>query len=389
MKKVKSPFLLLAALALLSSCTGDEIPVDPIQENVLPCFITSDLVLTNRNPDGIDYYVECVAEVSAGTLRIEPGVEIAFKPGSGLRITNNGSIQAIGLDTMPIKFNGTGNAPSWLGISIESHSANQMTWCEIKHAGQGMQFNTQVAGYIYDAASALSIYGTLKMSYCTVSESGGNGISFTSESSSSLFKHNSFTHNDGYPVLCYAGMLYGLNLDSCSYSANKFQQIALFARSSNAEIEENISLLATSIPYASISDLFFTGNTSFEAGVTLEIGKEMALGVNESGKLVMNGTASQHVIVKGQSATAGFWKGLLVNTSSENEFNYLDISDGGNTAYYASEKTNIAIGSANPAKLTLNNCTSANYEGNCAVAYSLADGTLVNNSPAITNVCTY
>ena len=71
------------------------------------------------------------------------------------------------------------------------------------------------------------------------------------------------------------------------------------------------------------------------------------------------------------------------------EFNYLHISDGGNSAYYAAEKTNIAIGSARKAKLTLNNCQSSNYEGSCAVAYSNADGELVNNSPGITEVCTY
>lgn len=381
---------LFFVLSFFVSCQEEEVPAQTQDKNVLPCLISSDLVLSNHNPDGIDYYVECITEVNAGALRIEPGVEIAFRSGSGLRITNSGSIIAVGLDTLPILMHGIGSAPSWVGLSIESNNANnELAWCSIKHAGQGLQFNTQVAGYLYDAAAAVAVYGKLKMTHCAVSNSGGHGIAFTSESQTSKFSHNAFTNNEGYPVLCYGGVVGGMMLDSCVFTSNKFQQIALFGKSSNAVVEENVNFSANSIPYLSISDLFFTADATFEAGLTLLVGKEMGLGVTDNGQLQILGTTNQHVVIKGENATAGYWKGLLVNSPSDNEFNFLDISDGGNTAYYVAEKTNIAIGSAAPAKLTLNACTSSNYDGSCAVAYSLTDGTFVNNSPAIINICSY
>lgn len=390
MMKLKAYLLLFAAFVLLASCKEEETPETNTDKNVLPCFITADMVLTNHNPDGVDYYVNCISEVSAGTLTILPGVEIAFRPGSGLRVTNTATIKAVGLDTLPIKFNGTTTTPSWLGISIEStQTGNEIAWCQITNAGKGEQFNTQVAGFIYDAASAISVYGKLKMHHCTITQSGGNGVSFTSEATTAQFSHNNFINNNGHPVLTYGGALPNMMLDSCTYTGNKNQYIALFAKTSNAVIEENIVIPATPIPYFAISDLFFAGNVSINAGATIVMNKELGMGVTDNGKMLINGTAANHVTIKGLNATAGYWKGILVNSPTDNEFNYLDVSDGGNTAYYVAEKTNIAVGSAAPAKLTLNNCTSERYDGTCAVAYSNTDGAFTNNSPLITNVCKY
>lgn len=390
MTRLKAYLLLFTALVLLVSCKEEDITDKTTDKNVLPCFITADMVLTNHNPDGVDYYVNCIAEVSAGTLTILPGVEIVFRPGSGLRITNAATIKAIGLDTLPIKFNGTTTTPSWLGISIESSQAgNELAWSQITNAGQGEQFNTQVAGFLYDAASAVSVYGKLKMHHCTITHSGGNGVSFTSEATTARFSHNNFINNGGYPVLTYGGALPNMMLDSCTYTGNKNQYIALFSKTSNAVVEESITIPATTIPYLAISDMFFAGNATINAGATIIMDKELGMGVIDNGKMLINGTVANHVTIKGAAATSGYWKGILINSQTDNEFNYLDISDGGHTAYYVAEKTNIAVGSAAPAKLTLNNCTSERYPGTCAVAYSDTDGTFTNNSPLITNVCKY
>jgi hypothetical protein len=64
----------------------------------LPCSYFNegiDRTLTDQNPNGIDYIIDCQAFVSTD-LVIEPGTPIVFESDAGLEIGSDGSIVSLG-----------------------------------------------------------------------------------------------------------------------------------------------------------------------------------------------------------------------------------------------------------------------------------------------------
>lgn len=377
----------MALLPLLVSCTTDEVP-KPDETSSFPCFINSNYNLNNQRP-GVDYEVNCMVVISGGTFTIDPGVEVVFGPNGGFQFTDNARINIVGNDSMPIVLKGK-DGGAWWGLQVSSNNIlNKISYTEIVRAGIQSTFNSTVAGYFYDEKTSIAVTGKIGLDHVSIIRSEGAGISVATEAELTTFNKVSVSEAKLHPVLMYASHADAIIFDSCEFISNGLQKILLFSTSSNAVVEEDYVLKSAPIPYLAISDLNMSGNVVFEAGVTLEVKPGLGLSVEQGGRWRINGNSSEPVLIKGEQNVRGIWKGILVNSFNTNEFNYLQISDGGSEAYFIAEKTNIAIGSVAKASLTINNCKSTNYAGNCAVAYSTTDGTLVNNSPDITDVCTY
>ena len=106
--------------------------------------------------------------------------------------------------------------------------------------------------------------------------------------------------------------------------------------------------------------------------------------------ILIQGTQSNRVTIRGQQAISGFWQGNYYHQqNAQIIWEFLDISDGGSSVQGFNDTTaNITLeGEAN---LVMNNCTSARSGGSCDVILSVFNGTpaLENNSPEITAVCT-
>lgn len=355
----------------------------------LDCTISGNLTLTDRNPNGIDYYAECDVEVISGTLTIEPGTSIMFKSGSGLRILQNGSIRALGNSASPITMAGETALSPWYGIYITSNSPlNEMSYCNITGgASQSNFYNYNIGG---DKAAAISITdgGKLALNNSTVSGSASIGIAVNEGSQITGLANVTVSNCLSYPMLIAANSLTNsLGLSTCSFTGNQIQRIAIFSNGGTSGMYLN----ATQIPYLVLNMLYISGgNIVINQGVNIFMGAQSYMQLDNNGYFDINGTLSQPVIIRGDVATAGYWQGLIVNTNSPlNVFDYLQISDGGSTINcFAPDPSNIQIGCINTARLTLNNCSSTNQIG-CQVSHNNVDGTLVNNSPDITQVCTY
>ncbi|MBL7719349.1 MAG: hypothetical protein JNL72_10975 [Flavipsychrobacter sp.] len=383
----------LGVLLLAASCNPDDTttPQPAGTPRVLDCFINSTTTLTDHNPGGIDYIVECDVEIANGAnLAIEPGVIIEFRENASLWAMETGTLSAVGTPDKPVVFRPADGA-RWDGIVIKSANAQStMNHCAIEAAGTGdITFSHVVAGFIKDYQSSLTVFGKASLNNITIAGSKGMGLSLSTSCTPQL-ANIKVSNCALYPIYMYAGLLNSsVDLASCTFTTNNQQYIALYSFSSNNVVDNPVDIKRTPVPYLATESLYFKHNTLIQAGVELAVDEELALGIENAYMKIM-GTASQPVTIRGKEAGAGYWYGLLVNSDlPENVFDYLNISGGGfGNLGHVAPKTNIGVADVQKASLTLNNCTSTYFNG-CQVSVSSTDGALVNNSPSINIVCTH
>lgn len=386
---------LIVAICCLSLCACDQVetPNPDTNSNQFPCEINGDYNLINKNPNGVDYVIDCMVNVNSGAFVIAPGVEIEFKVGSGIVIHENAHILALGNDSTPILFNGTSNSPCWNGIVVESNDPrNQMEFCRINAAGNENISSTTITGFSYSIKSALTVFGKLKTKKCVITNSGGIGLFVDQGASNVITDSLNFENCVNYPIYSYCGLVSDMKLETNSFKNNSKNFIGIFSTTSNQEVSEEVSIKKTSIPYLATHNLDFTKNVSLAAGVTIYVNADKGISINQDAQLSINGTIQNPVVLRGLDSLAGFWKGLYIGSNLQNQIDYLTISNGGSSTFYACPKSNILIGNeVTEAKLTINNSNSVNFDGTCqlGVEKEYSNGQLINNSPKITNICEY
>lgn len=394
MRNLKFYSLTAMLLATMASCDKKESTPTPTtgMPEELPCAIPSGMKLTNHNTtgSGIDYIVSCEVEITGGVLDIDPDVTIEFKPKSALYVRENATINASGSTDKPITMRGQGSGVTWYGITIWSDkNTSKLANVSISGAGVGVTFSNVLAGFTKDVKAAVSIWGRADINGLKIVGSDGVGIAADDDAKISLTGLNISSCKD-QPVLIYAGIV-GSNfmVDNSVFTGNGSQYIGLYSMSSNAEVDGSVNIPKAPIPYLATTDLNFNGQTDIAAGVTIHFENDGLMGVNSTGFMRINGTSAQPVVIRGKTQTRGFWKGIMVNSNDpKNVFNYLNVADGGSSRLgLMPEKANIAVADARKAMLTINNCTSENVDGGCQITVSGTDGTLVNNSPQITQIC--
>lgn len=88
--------------------------------------------------------------------------------------------------------------------------------------------------------------------------------------------------------------------------------------------------------------------------------------VNTGGALKAIGTTDKHIVLKGDVDAPGVWKGIYINSSSiENELNYCEVHNAGNSSFDGNLNRKAAIRVALTAKLKLQNSIVAKsgYDG--------------------------
>lgn len=353
----------------------------------LDCSYSSSFTLKNHNVNGADYTCDCEVDISGGTFTIEPGVEIIFNSGGALYVHNDATLKAIGTDADPIAM--YESAGSWMGIYVDSEKdANEISHVKMENAGQ-YNFTTSVAGFSHDNKAAVVVSGKLKMTNSVIAGSKGYGVAYLSSSESMGFANNTINNSAGYPLFIGAEDLNSTSLNTCNFSANAKNFVAIYGINSNSDVSKAVDIIKAPIPYLAISSLNFRHETTMAAGAEVIMTNNAGIFVSGQGYLKINGTSSSPVIIKGETETPGFWIGLGINTNNpNNEFNYLKIYDGGSDEIgIGAELTNMAMGMATQAQLILNNCTSERTVGTCQVFVGDING-FTNNSASIVDVCT-
>ncbi len=132
--------------------------------------------------------------------------------------------------------------------------------------------------------------------------------------------------------------------------------------------------------YLVTSDITINARLTIDPGVRIAVMSDNRIRVTTNGVLQANGTANEPVIITGNTALPGYWKGILVESNNlENEINHVHISfAGSNNISSGRPKTGLHVESG---KLNINNSSFTNMDG-----YGLSVSSAVSSIPMNGNI---
>ncbi|MEO0469684.1 MAG: hypothetical protein AAF206_08700 [Bacteroidota bacterium] len=300
-----------------------------IQPTVLECnFFTTERTLTNTDA-AVDYVVpnNCVMDITA-PLTIEPGVVIEFEENAGLGIYDQGTITVVGTESQPIILKGKeAIAGYWRGIHLETNSINnRFDYAQISDAG---------SNYVYCCNAVATLFlkdGKVSLKNTTISNGDGYGIYVRSQAEMREYENMSITTHNDYPVALSPERMNELDGTNSDYSGNSKDFVFVLS----GDINGATSMSKLNVPYLFDGEVMdVTEQLFINAGVEMVMEADAGIGVFDNGSLVIDGNASDPVIIRGTSATRGVWRGIHLETNNiENRISHAQISDaGGNYVY--------------------------------------------------------
>jgi hypothetical protein len=134
------------------------------------------------------------------------------------------------------------------------------------------------------------------------------------------------------------------------------------------------------------------GDISVTAGLTLSPGSTVimcegsSIHIESGGFITAAGTASNPIVIKGETETPGFWEGIMISSNNpNNRFSYVTVKDAG--SYWGWDYANVKV--ADGAQLDLKNSTISNslhlgmYIGESAILSGFSDNTFSNNETGL------
>lgn len=384
--------LLLGAIATLllvgsvSSCKKKEntnnTPTTVKDPIILDC--NSDIkgggALVNDPDAPVDYLVTCEVHLN-GDVTIDPGTVIEFQTDAGFQINDNGSLSVNGTADAPVLLTGVDKtAGSWKGLLFDSDDTkNSMSYTNVEYAG-GAAFNSN------GDLGAVIVWANTKLSMnnCKVSMSAEYGLNADYEGAELTLNNNTFTKNK-MPAKFKAELLH-LPTGNNDYSGNQSDYVLLNFYTS--VINSNATWHKINVPYLTTgSQITSNASLTIEPGVEVVMGQGTYIHIKEKGSIKAVGTASEPIILRGEVAQPGGWKGIGVSFTSNplNEIGHAKIMHAGGgdqkgaIYMWASPSLNVhdvefsdiktcalyaAPSSSSPnTNLTLGNCTYTNCGG--------------------------
>lgn len=283
--------------------------------------------LNNIN-NGVDYIIDCVFVVN-GDLTIDPGVTIQFGTNAGLKVSNTGSIQALGTSDIPILFTGEDKiAGSWRGVFIDSNdSKNTLQYTQIDYAG-GESFNSNG-----DLGAVIVWSDTrLKMINSTIRQSAAFGFNASYGGDKLILQNNVITTSKA-PMLVNGA--YPTSISGGTYTGNETDSI--FVNSDQISGQHNWTNLGVPYRIANRLVVIAGGELTIQPGVTLEFEDDGQLAVHEGASgsapsLVAVGTEQQPITFTAVNKVLGAWQGIYFDTPSPlNEIAFATIAYASNS----------------------------------------------------------
>ena len=286
-----------------------------------PTNITSDTTLSNPCYN-VDFNISVS---SAATLTIDPGVRLVFAAGTQLEVEDDGVLIARGTMAEPIVFTGAIQAAGfWDGLEIQSLATSELDHTIVEYGG-GSSFNEANVGISFD--------GNLSLTNSTIRHSASFGIQFSGSGRLVAFSGNVVTLNEAAPIRIPANQAGILSTDN-SLAGNittiggdrDFIQII---GGSDVENDQTWNLL--DVDYR-VTNLEINAELTLAPGITLVSSEGSNLDIRDGGTLKAIGTESQPITFTAQQQSPGFWTGIQIFTSTENEMDHTIVEYGGGPA---------------------------------------------------------
>lgn len=152
------------------------------------------------------------------------------------------------------------------------------------------------------------------------------------------FENNSFKDND-VPFATHPNNL-GAFTESNSFSGNVYDHI--YVNSYSTSIDRNLTWYKADVPYLLYADFSAShGGLGIFADVVMNPGVEVIMTqnskitvghFNQHGSLIMNGTANDEIIIRGEEATPAYWEHIrYANDDGQNKMSHVRLINGGNS----------------------------------------------------------
>ncbi len=259
-------------------------------------------------------------------LEISPCTKIQIAANSKIKISDNGSIKAIGTEECPITFTSAKASPAkgdWKEIDIykTAGSDNAFEWVIFEFGG-GDDY-----GMLW-TQDEVNIY----VNNTVFRNSSTYGVYFESGTKISSFKGNKFINLDKNPIYIDANEVGVLN--TVESKDNSLNTVKLFA---NGEVTKASLWKYIGIPYELSGNLYFKAGVEIAACNKLLIGANTKIVVSDNGSIKAIGTEECPITFTSAKASPakGDWKEIdIYNTaSSDNTFDWVILEFGGSDNY--------------------------------------------------------
>ncbi len=363
---LRLPVFLSTLLFIACSCQLFEDPTLLENGGVIEGEQAVDLVLKDRvKGNGADYIVKGEAYITNdAVITVKPGVRIEFEQDARLHI-HDGALNAVGTEDKPITFTGKQATKGYWGglFFINSDNVdNELTHCIVEYGGG--------YSYLYEEGNVIlgsDDYGRgrLKMSHTILRNSSTHGMYISTSSNLDEFSNCTLTGNDGPPVLVKANNS-GAMHPSNDYTGNADDYILVEGYYS--DIKKNTTWSKLNVPYGIKNTVYNYKTLTIEAGVRI-LGLSgggihtNGEGSNE-GSLIVNGTASDPVVMDGRQATKGYWNGIFLWAADAN-LTHCIINNAGSWGTFDNQGHAAVIAESfysHTSNLTMTNCSITNSE---------------------------
>lgn len=278
------------------------------------------------------------------TIDIEPGATVQFQEGTKrLYVDGGGQLVADASGGDPIMIRGAEQTPGhWAGLFLRT-AGNVLRNVTVRDGGGG--YREATVGVGMDSA------GSVEVQDSTIANSSTVGIRVTGDGTLGEFGGNHFADNEGAPVNVHSDNVTVLTGDSTFEDNTQSQVLVGIDADSSETVEADGTWPAMAVPYEFKTTSEIESSIAVAPGTTLQFWDNRRLFVNESGRLVADGSESDRITFRGAEQTPGYWAGLYIRSTAENLLNNVVVSDGGGGYRGA----NIGVGIDGPGAVILLN----------------------------------
>jgi hypothetical protein len=309
------------------------------------------------------------------TLTVEPGVEVEVAADHGITVRGDSTLTARGTEDDPIEIYGSTERPGhWKGIEIYSDDpANELSYVTVAHAGD-VYWESAVVMHRTDAAQA-----TIRN--CTIRESSTAGIRVDTRGGTLVdFRNNRIEDCEGPPLRLHSEVLTSLT-GTTAFANNAQSHVLVDPELGDNAVKTDGTWLDVDIPYEFKRWIKITARIDVEEGATLQFrgDKKQRLAVDDGGRLVADASGGDPVTFRGAEDGRGTWRGIFLNTTTDNLLRNVVVSDGGG----GYRNANVGVGIGDPGALTLEDSTISDSAG-WGVRVT-EDGTLTDSNNTFRN----
>ena len=336
---------LVSSLLVATSCSDDE-GDDPATINpvTISASINEETQLTNIvEAEGLpDYIVDGFLDVNADLI-IDPGVCIVFTANSGLFISNNGSLQAVGTSEKGIKFTGQAKTTGfWAGIQVRANDVrNELNYVTVEYAGSDhlATYGTNVklfGGVAIEGVTGSN--GSLKVFNSTFQNCDGYGLIVEHGTVLRDFSNNKFISNTDAAIRIDANNVGEIDSES-TFTGNGLDGVEINASGSPTHDfnEDDIwyplsngAVYQVAQSFNAFAKLTILPGTTIEFEANQNIAFRQDFSGPNDGIIVAKGTVSEPITFTAATKTAGYWQGLIIESNSTlNEMDNCIVEYGG------------------------------------------------------------